>query len=241
MKRELLFYKKKCTACGSCARHCHTPQYCTLCGNCTVYCPANAREIAGRDVDAKTLMSEILADRLFYESSGGGVTFSGGECLLQVDFLLDMLQRCKEQGVHTAVDTAGAVPYEAFERILPYTDLLLYDIKCIDEALHLAGTGVSNRLILENLRLLSRESSCEIIVRIPVIGGFNDSEEELSRMADFLRPLRLAAVEPLPYHKMGEGKYAALGLVPEIFTVPSEEKMARARALLCNSLKEDFI
>ena len=234
MKRELLFYKEKCTACGSCARHCRTPQRCALCGSCTHYCPTNAREIAGRDVEAEALVAEIMADRLFYESSGGGVTFSGGECLLQADFLLDMLQRCKEQKLHTAVDTAGAVPYEVFEKILPYTDLFLYDIKCIDEELHLAGTGVSNRLILENLRRLSRETSCEIIVRIPVVGGFNDSDEELRRMADFLRPLRLSAVEPLAYHKMGEGKYAALGLVSEAFTVPSEEKVARVCALLCN-------
>ena len=156
-------------------------------------------------------------------NSGGDVTFSGGECMLQLDFLCKILEKCKSAGIHTAVDTAGNVPWESFEKILPFTDLFLYDIKAFDAELHRKGTGVSNELILENLKNLSGRA--DIIVRIPVIGGYNDNDEEIRQIADFLRQIKIIKAELLPYHAMGEHKYTALGRNPENFRVPDKERM----------------
>jgi pyruvate formate lyase activating enzyme len=127
---------------------------------------------------------------------------------------------CKQNGIHTAVDTAGNVPFDYFEKILPYTDLFLYDVKCFSEDLHKEGTGVSNRLILENLQKLS-EKNAEIIVRIPVIPEFNDKETEMQTIANFLKNIRINKVELLPYHAMGEHKWSAIGKEAEHFTVPN--------------------
>ena len=170
-------------------------------------------------------MREILKDKTFYENSGGGVTFSGGECMFQIDFLEAILKECKNNGVHTAVDTAGHVPYERFERILPYTDLFLYDIKCFDSEKHKQYTGVGNELILENLkRLLATDKS--VWIRIPIIPTVNDTEEEIRSIRSFLLSCGTPEkVELLPYHAMGEHKYAAIGKKVKMFSVPSEEKM----------------
>ena len=235
---ELLFRKSKCTGCGACLRHCHLElKACDLCGACTVYCPAHAREIAGRSYTADELLREILADKPFYRTSGGGVTFSGGECLLQADFLADLARKCKENGVHVAVDTAGCVPWESIAKLIPFADLFLFDVKAADEELHKNGTGVSNKIILKNLRRLSAESECEIIVRVPVIGGYNDSEEEMAAIAALLAPLRIKAVELLPYHAMGNGKYEALGRTAETFTAPSEAQIATFRTFFAERPK----
>ena len=235
---EFLFRKSKCTGCGACLRHCHLElKTCDLCGACTVYCPVHAREIAGRTCTVDERLGEILADKAFYAASGGGVTFSGGECLLQADFLAELARKCKESGVHVAVDTAGCVPWENIEKLIPFADLFLFDVKAADEELHKNGTGVSNKIILENLRRLSAESECEIIVRVPVIGGYNDSEAEMAAIAALLAPLRIKAVELLPYHAMGNGKYEALGRTAEAFTVPSEAKMATFRTFFAERPK----
>ena len=230
--QEFLYRKDRCTDCGTCRAVCPSPDRCIFCGRCERYCPTRAKEIAGRVCSVRELLGEVLADRLFYETSGGGVTVSGGECMLQIDALTALLRGCKENGIHTAVDTAGCVPWESFLKILPFTDLFLYDVKCIDEDLHVAGTGASNRPILENLCRLSSESDREITVRVPVIGGFNDSDGEIGRIAAFLAPLRIGSVELLPYHRMGEEKYRALGREAERFTVPDDAAMARFRAML---------
>ena len=235
---EFLFRKSKCTGCGACLRHCHLElKTCDLCGECTVYCPGHAREFAGRTCTADELLAEILADKAFYAASGGGVTFSGGECLLQADFLTELARKCKESGVHVAVDTAGCVPWESIAKLIPFADLFLFDVKAANEELHKNGTGVSNKIILENLRRLSAESKCEIIVRVPVIGGYNDSEEEMAAIAALLAPLRIKAVELLPYHAMGNGKYEALGRTAEAFTVPSEAQMATFRTFFAERPK----
>ena len=140
--------------------------------------------------------------------------------MLQLDFLCKILEKCKSAGIHTAVDTAGNVPWESFEKILPFTDLFLYDIKAFGAELHREGTGVSNELILENLKNLSGRA-----VRIPVIGGYNDNDEEIRQIADFLRQIKIIKAELLPYHAMGEHKYTALGRNPENFRVPDKERM----------------
>jgi pyruvate formate lyase activating enzyme len=126
----MMFYKNKCGNCGKCKEKCpNSLKSCELCGKCTFYCPNDAREICGKEYTVDEVLREIRKDKTFYKTSGGGVTLSGGECLLQIDFLEAILKECKRNGIHTAVDTAGHVPFVCFERILPYTDLFLYDIK----------------------------------------------------------------------------------------------------------------
>ncbi len=231
-KKEMLFYKNKCMGCGKCKEKCpNALEKCNLCGRCTIYCPQDAREICGKEYTVDEVLREIIKDKAFYENSGGGVTFSGGECMLQIDFLQEILKLCKEDGIHTAVDTAGHVPYEYFERILPYTDLFLYDVKCMDDERHKQFVGVSNGRILGNLRKVLGIGA-PIFVHIPVIPSVNDTEEEMQALSSFLRehgaPLR---VELLPYHRMGEHKYAALDKEAIAFSVPSDEKMARLREI----------
>ncbi len=231
-KREMLFYKDKCIGCGKCKEKCpNSLEKCDFCEKCTIVCPQDAREICGKEYTAEELLKIVLKDKAFYDASGGGVTFSGGECMLQVDFLEEILRLCKENGIHTAVDTAGHVPYDYFERILPYTDLFLYDVKCLDSEKHKKFVGVSNARILENLeKLLAAGAS--VLVRIPVIPEVNDSAEEMKAVFAFLRKGNNAPrVELLPYHRMGEHKYTALGKEATLFEVPSEEKMALLRKI----------
>lgn len=231
-KPQMMFYKNKCTGCGKCKEKCpNVLEKCELCGKCTLYCPHDAREICGKEYTVDEAMREILKDKVFYENSGGGVTFSGGECMLQIDFLEEILKACKENGIHTAVDTAGHVPFEYFERILPYTALFLYDVKCFTEQLHIEGTGVSNKRILENLTRLSRETSVELIVRIPLIPTFNDDINELQKIARFLHPLRIRNVELLPYHPMGEHKYEALGCTCIHYKIPDKQAVESYKVL----------
>ena len=230
MAPQMLLYQNKCTGCGKCAQVCpNRLQNCDLCGKCTIFCPNDARSVCGKEMSVEELLREVEKDRAFYETSGGGVTCSGGECMLQIDALVEFLAGSKNSGLHTAVDTAGNVPWESFARILPVTDLFLYDVKCISEKLHREGTGVSNRLILENLCRLAKEFSGEILVRVPVIGGFNADLAEMTRIAEFLKEIGLTRVELLPYHSMGEHKYPACGMEKIAFTVPSEEEMAAFR------------
>lgn len=176
-------------------------------------------------------MSEIEKDVQFYESSGGGVTFSGGECMLQVNFLKSLLEKCRDRGIHTAVDTAGNVPFEAFEQIMPYTDTFLYDVKCFTEKLHTEGTGVSNKRILDNLVKLSECFSGDIIVRVPVIPGFNADTAEMSKIAEFLSIINYKSIELLPYHRLGENKYSALNMAADIYSVPSDKEIKETEKL----------
>ena len=205
-KPQMLFYRDKCKGCGKCKAICPTPDHCTLCGKCTFYCPVDARKVCGKEYTVEEVLAEVLKDKAFYDNSGGGVTFSGGECMLQVDFLAEILQKCKENGIHTAVDTAGHVPFASFEKVLPYTDLFLYDIKVMDPEKHKTYVGADNALILENLKKLLK-AGANIWIRIPVIGGINDSVEEMQNVKEFLtlwgKPQK---VELLPYHAMGEHK-----------------------------------
>ena len=228
--RQMLFYSDKCTGCGKCVSVCpNKGKKCELCGKCALFCPRDARKLCGREYGIEEVMRELLRDKCFYENSGGGVTFSGGECMLQIDFLSEILRECKTEGIHTAVDTAGNVPFSYFERILPFTDLFLYDIKAISAEKHKEGTGADNARILENAKRLSEKS--KILFRVPVIGGFNDEETEMQRIADFLKDISYEIVELLPYHALGEHKYRALGKKAESFSVPSPERMNAFRAM----------
>ncbi len=227
-KIQMMIYKNKCTGCGKCKEHCpYDLNKCDLCGKCTYFCPQDARQICGQKYSVDQLLEEVIKDRSIYVTSNGGVTFSGGECMLQIDFLKEILKKCKENEVHTAVDTAGNVPWDDFEKIIPYTDLFLYDLKCMKESLHREGTGVSNGLILKNLKNLSESFKGDIMIRVPVIPGFNDSFDEMEQIADFLKGINYKTVELLPYHKMGEHKYEALGRNHIPYMIPEKESMEK--------------
>lgn len=258
---QMLHFRDRCTGCGKCRAVCPTPENCTLCGRCTIFCPVDARKVCGKEYTVDEVWSEILKDIDFYRNSGGGVTFSGGECMLQIDFLTELLKKCKENGIHTAVDTAGHVSFEHFEKVLPYTDLFLYDIKCFDAKKHRKYVGVSNELILENLKKLL-ERGANVWIRIPVVPGVNDSVEEMQGIRGFLeqcggvhsaggisgqyvvRPAGGASekcggvqrVELLPYHAMGENKYRAIGGEPAVFSVPDAKWMEELRGVFGGKL-----
>ncbi len=229
---ELMLYKEKCTGCGACRAFCGKAftDACTRCGACAIICPSGARERTGREADTNEIVRTVLRDVPFYNTSGGGVTLSGGEPLLQPDAAYDILAACKQNGVHTAVETAGNVPQAALERILPVTDLFLFDIKGINEALHMKNTGVSNRRILENARWLVAQGA-DVRFRMPYVPGFND--REAPAVASFAK----ASARPpelMAYHGIGAGKYAALGrsYKAENVAPPAADEMQRlARSL----------
>lgn len=231
--KEMLFYRDKCTNCGTCKTVCPNHlEYCEFCGQCVVYCPNHARTICGKEVSVKEVLEEVKKDTVFYNSSDGGVTFSGGECMLQIDFLVALLQECREYHIHTAVDTAGNVPWEYFEKILPYTDLFLYDIKCMDSKKHQTYTGVDNKRILENLAKLLKKN-VDIWVRIPIIPSVNDTPAHMCQIRDFLREHgRPKKIELLPYHPMGLGKYQALDRDFSTFQVPDKESIVKLFAIV---------
>jgi pyruvate formate lyase activating enzyme len=183
---------------------------CTLCGACAETCYAEARDVIGREMTVVAIMAEITRDVAFYDESGGGVTFTGGEPLLQPDFLLALLQACQEQELHTALDTSGFAAWKVLDRIRPYVDLFLYDLKLMDDTRHRRFTGVSNRPILDNLRKLSSHGH-SIILRVPVIPGINDDDETIRQIGMFAGTLpHLGEVNLLPYHHIGADKYTRL-------------------------------
>lgn len=225
-KRQLMFYESRCTHCGRCRAFCRQKE-CIACGECESVCLSGARKAVGRLADASGLLATVLEDKPFYRKTGG-VTVTGGECMLQADFLMGFLAMCRAEGVHTAVDTAGCVPFSAFEGVLPHTDMFLFDIKCVSPETHRQFVGADNRLILDNYRRLI-DSGARVWVRIPLIPGFNCEDEEMARIRDFLRECPPEKIEILPYHTMGEGKYAALGKAFTAFSAPPDELLRKYR------------
>ena len=222
---QMMFYKDKCKGCGKCRKVCQSPEQCILCGKCELYCSADARKVCGKDYTVEEVLEEIVKDTAYYGNTGGGVTFSGGECMLQIDFLEAILKKCKDNGIHTAVDTAGHVPFERFERILPYTDLFLYDIKCYDEEKHKKYIGVGNELIFQNLGKLFANNA-KVWIRIPVIPDVNNTIEEMKNIKQFLDKIgKPEKIELLPYHAMGEHKYSAIGRETALFQTPNESEI----------------
>jgi len=223
-KKEILFYKNKCTGCGRCKDLTADDE--------NFFCFNDAKEICGKEYAVDEVFTEVIKDKEYYGTSGGGVTFSGGECMLQIDFLTEILKKCKENGIHTAVDTAGHIPWESFEKIIPDTDLFLYDIKAMNDEIHKEYTGVSNSLILENLARLLK-SNVGVWVRVPIISGVNDSEDEMKKIKSFFEANGYPEkVELLPYHAMGEHKYAALNRKSENFVVTDKGKMNELKNIL---------
>lgn len=218
-KDELVvtFSPTKCIGCGKCVQVCdkldqnlQLPRsLCNLCGNCVRACHAGAKAFGSRLWTPEDVVAAVLPEKVFFEQSGGGVTFSGGECLTHHVFLRESLRLLKDEGIHTAVDTCGAVPFSAFQDVLPYTDLFLYDIKKIDSASHQIYTGVDNRVILNNLQQLC-QSGAHIIVRIPLIPGYTDLPEDMHAVGAYIKNTlknQIIRCELLPYNKLAESKY----------------------------------
>jgi pyruvate formate lyase activating enzyme len=176
-------------------------------------------------------MEEVLRDKMFYENSGGGVTLSGGEPLVQADFALQLLRRCKEERLHTALDTCGYASWKAIEQVLEYTDLILYDIKCLDATKHVKATGKPNNLIIQNVKKIIR--SKEVWVRVPLVPGFNDSEEDVRTIVSFVKKkLGPIKIDLHCYNQLGEGKYDRLNKSCIHLDPQSEEVMANLRKIV---------
>ena len=250
--KEVLYNRERCGACGKCKEICpHDAIYmkegcvglnkdkCELCATCLDYCVNNAREIVGDEYTVKELLKLIEKDRMFYEESGGGVTLSGGEVMVQdMDFICELARGCRNKGIDVAIDTCGYAPTEHYEKILPYANRFLFDIKLVDEDKHKKFTGKSNDLILKNLKFLN-DNGAYINIRIPLIGGVNvdDDNEEVMKMIELLKPLNIKAVNLLPYHDIGKHKYTKLDKEYEgnDFTKPSDEKMNEIKMIFENN------
>ncbi|MBN2051292.1 MAG: glycyl-radical enzyme activating protein [Spirochaetales bacterium] len=222
---QVMYYRQQCTSCERCVQACPTRsisrvdpygyitnhESCILCGACVEACYYDARKIIGEKRSVEDLLKEILKDKPFFDESGGGVTFSGGEPLLQNKELLTLLTLLREEGVHTVVETAGYVRWSVFQELLSAVDMFFIDLKHIDSSEHERYNGVPNRLILENITRLSR-SHPHVVVRIPVVPGVNNSEAIMERMFLFLaRETSISNVQLLPFHRLGLNKYSGLG------------------------------
>jgi len=237
---ELSYYQSRCTACYTCVDSCPENaiskaertiiidrEKCTACGECVQICPSDALEIIGKKVSVNEVIKEIEKDIPFYDESGGGVTFSGGEPLMRADFLKTLLDKCTEMEIHTAVDTSGYVPFGTFEKIMNNVNLFLYDLKLIDNNKHKKYTGVSNSLILKNLIKLDKRG-CSITIRIPLIPGINDSDGDIKDFIEFILSLKKTnEINILPYHRGGAAKHKRLGIADHLKITSSlkEEKI----------------
>lgn len=243
-EKEIMFNKEKCTNCLYCTKICshntkseengivkyvkYDRYNCQVCGKCLDYCVNNAREIVGIDYSINDLMKEIEKDSMFYESSFGGITLSGGEVMLQdSNFIVSLLKKIKKKGYNVAIDTCGYAPQTNYEKVLPYIDTFLYDIKIMDNEKHEKYMGKGNKLILSNLKYLS-ENNANIYIRIPVIGTVNDDDENMEQIIKFLKEnICVKQVNLLPYHNIASSKYDRLDIKykGENFTIPSKERM----------------
>jgi pyruvate formate lyase activating enzyme len=223
--RELMFNEERCIRCGECFRICPNGavaatdgkfvplrEKCVQCGTCLEVCVSEARQIAGREMTTEEVVAEIRRDVPFYEESGGGATFSGGEPLLQAEFLLSLVAGCRELGIHTALDTCGYAAPGVFRKISEHADLVLFDLKTMDDRRHRDYTGVSNALILENLKNAALGKK-HVILRLPLIPGFNDDPGNIRATGEFAASLgEIRQIDILPFHRMGVEKYRRLGI-----------------------------
>lgn len=216
---EILFSKTKCVHCNSCKSVCpaQLKEKCVACGKCAIACPTQARRLCGRFMTSEELLVEVLRSQPIFESSNGGVTFSGGEPLAQIDFVEETSEALHEHGIHVAVETSGFSSTQTYKRLLDSVDLVFQDVKHTDDETHRRYTGVSNVVILKNLETL-KISGKPFIIRVPLIPTVNDSKENLRRLAEILNGAScLQRVELLPYHSSSGGKYDLLNLTPTTF------------------------
>ncbi len=237
---ELMYYPDKCIGCGKCVKVCSQgaiteeegmilfdKSKCVNCGTCAGTCYAASRKMAGELMSVSEVIKEADKDMTFYRSSGGGITFSGGEAMIYPEFVCEVMKHYKEVGVNTAIETCGYVEWDAYEKVAEYLDLALFDVKMIDDEKHIKYCGGSNQKILHNLTELSKR--VETVVRMPMIPGINDSKEDIRKVGEFLKSLegRIKEVHILAYHNFGVNKYHALGrsyLLDDI-KAPSDEHM----------------
>ena len=237
--KELSFYADKCISCGDCEKVCSqnvhkfypdhhiTRQNCNHCGECEKVCLTECLKIYGKTVSVEELILELKEDEIFYRRSGGGITFSGGEPLLQADFITEICKALPSYSI--AVDTCGYADFSCFEKVMPYVDCFLYDIKHMDSQKHQEGTGVGNAQILENLQRLDR-LGVKTEIRIPLLANFNDDEKNLRETARFIQDLKnCKAVKLLPYHNLAQSKYKSMELP---FTNYQVGNMALAKKIL---------
>jgi len=251
-KYQIMYKKSLCVDCGACVSVCpvgihnFSPQdgkheinrklECVGCGKCVEACPQTALALAGEAKTISELLQVVQEDQAFYDMSGGGITLGGGEVLMQPEAAANLLAACKQEGINTAIETCGYAKLETLLRVGEFTDLFLYDIKHIDSERHYALTGVRNELILSNLQeLLARRYN--VVVRLPLLKGINDRQEDIVRLIDFLRPYRdyknFKGVDLLPYHKLGVHKYEQLDLDYPLTEDPSlsSDEMVRIEDL----------
>lgn len=249
-QRQLAYFEHKCIGCGMCSEICPNEAHiirsgthiverekCVACGQCETVCLGDALKIYGKAYTTEELLRILVEDKEFYDNSNGGVTVSGGECLLHADFCRELLAKLKKENIHTAVDTCGFVPREALDKVMPYTDVFLYDIKAFDEEVHIRCTGQSNRVILENLKYLEACGKT-IEIRIPYVPEYNAAQ--IDKIFAFLKSFRhIVKIRVLAYHHYAASKYAALSMnctLPERMPLAQEVAALQKQAdLICGA------
>ena len=222
LKPVLMFKQDQCIRCESCVKSCvvcainleNSPminrERCVSCGNCTKVCPTNALTLKGEKMTVAQVIEELKKDAITYRRSGGGITLSGGEVLVQSAFTIELLKACRAMGWHTAIETTGFASTKTIEKVIPNVDLVLLDIKAINPKIHQQYTGVSNDVILQNAKRISQLA--EVAVRVPVIPKVNAVAEEMSGLCQFVKTLKdVKTIHLLPYHSYGENKYEIMG------------------------------
>lgn len=241
---EILYDKNKCTLCGNCIKACQNNAIeiknnilttnmdkCTFNGDCIVCCINSARQIAGKEYTVDEVLEEVTKDRIFYKNSRGGVTLSGGEPLIYAEFVEELLMKLKEENIHTAVDTCGYADFKTIEKISKYTDLFLYDLKLIEDDKHILYTGVSNAIIIDNLRRLSITHN-NIHLRLPLIEGINADEDNILKILKLIKDINIKKINLLPYHDIAMHKYEKLGRrYSDSMKRPADEKLKRFREI----------